>query len=38
MRPLLRVSKSHDKLAAALCQMGHKISAASVRRLLPTLG
>ena len=38
MRPLLWVSKSHDKLAAALRQMGHKISAASVRRLLPALG
>jgi hypothetical protein len=38
MRPLLWVSKSYDKLAAALCHMGHKISAASVRRLLPTLG
>jgi hypothetical protein len=38
MRPLLWVSKSHDKLAAALCEMGHKISAVSVKRLLPTLG
>ena len=33
-----RVSKSHDKLAAALHGMGHKVSANSVRRLLPTLG
>ena len=28
MRPLMRVSKSHAKLAAALCEMGHKISTA----------
>jgi Rhodopirellula transposase DDE domain len=38
VRPLLWVSKSHDKLAFALQKMGHKISANSVRRLLPTLG
>jgi hypothetical protein len=38
MRPLLWVSKSHDKLAAALREMGHKISAVGVKRLLPTLG
>ncbi len=38
VRPLLWVSKSHDKLAAALSEMGHKISATSMRRLLPTLG
>jgi len=38
VRPLLWVSKSHDKLAAALREMGHKISATSVKRLLPTLG
>jgi len=38
MRPLLWVSKSHDKLAVALQKKGHKISASSVRRLLPTLG
>jgi hypothetical protein len=38
MRPLLWVSKSHDKLAVALRKMGHKISASSVRRLLPALG
>jgi hypothetical protein len=38
VRPLLWVSKSHDKLAVALQKMGHKISANSVRRLLPTLG
>ena len=38
VRPLLWVSKSHDKLAAALQEMGHTISASSVRRLLPFLG
>src|ERR1039458_7118171 len=38
MRPLLWVSKSHDKLAVALQEKGHTISASSVKRLLPTLG
>jgi len=38
VRPLLWVSKSHEKLAAALRQMGHKVSANSVKRLLPRLG
>ena len=38
VRPLLWVSKSHDKLAVALQRMGHRISADSVRRLLPALG
>jgi len=38
MRPMLWVSKSHEKLAVAMEEMGHKISANSVRRLLPTLG
>ena len=38
MRPLLWVSKSHDKVAAALQKQGHEISASSVKRLLPTLG
>ena len=39
VRPLLWVSKSHDKLAVALGErMGHRISANSVRRLLPGLG
>ena len=38
IRPLLWVSKSYDKLAVALREMGHKISANSVKRLLPTLG
>ena len=38
MRPLLWVSKSHAKLAAEMGRQGHKISANSVRRLLPKLG
>ena len=38
VRPLLWVSKSHDKLAAALRKMGHRIGANSVRRLLFKLG
>src|ERR1022692_3124295 len=38
MRPLLWVSKSHDKVAVALRKKGHEISASSVKRLLPTLG
>jgi hypothetical protein len=38
VRSLLWVSKSHEKLAAALRQMGHKVSARSVKRLLPRLG
>ena len=38
MRPLLWVSKSHDKVAVALHKKGHEISASSVKRLLPTLG
>jgi hypothetical protein len=38
MRPLLWVSKSHDKLAVALRNKGHEVSASSVKRLLPTLG
>ena len=38
VRPLLWVSKSHEKLAAALRRMGHKVSATSVKRLLPKLG
>lgn len=38
MRPLLWVSKSHDKMADALQKQGHEISASSVKRLLPTLG
>jgi phosphoribosylpyrophosphate synthetase len=38
MRPLLWVSKSHDKVADALQRQGHEISASSVKRLLPMLG
>ena len=38
VRPLLWVSKSLDKLAAALTEMGHAISPNSVRKLLTELG
>jgi len=34
MRPLLWVSKSHEKLAAALRAMGHKIKESSVLKML----
>ena len=37
-RPLLWVSKSCEKLSAALGGLGHKVSASSVRRLLSKLG
>jgi hypothetical protein len=37
-RPLLWVSKSLDKLASALADMGHSISPNSVRKLLTKLG
>jgi hypothetical protein len=37
MRPLLWVSKSHAKLAAALCEMGHKIATSSIPKLLDLL-
>ncbi len=37
-RPLLWVSKSLDKLASALADMGHAISPNSVRKLLIALG
>jgi DNA-binding phage protein len=37
MRPLLWVSKSRAKLAAALCAMGHRISASSIPKLLERL-
>lgn len=37
MRPLLWVSKSRAKLAAALCAMGHQISASSIPKLLRDL-
>jgi hypothetical protein len=38
MRPLLWVSKSREKLAAALRELGHKIGANTVGKLLGTLG
>lgn len=37
MRPPLWVSKSHEKLAAALCTMGHRVSASSIAKLLEQL-
>jgi hypothetical protein len=37
MRPLLWVSKSHAKLAAALREMGHKIKKSSIPKLLGML-
>ena len=37
MRPLLWVSKSHEKLAAALREMGHKIAESSIPKLLGLL-
>lgn len=38
MRPLRWVSKSHDKLATALREMGHKVGASTVAKLLVQLG
>ena len=38
MRPLLWVSKSHAKLAAALREMGHQVSASRIPQLLKRLG
>jgi Rhodopirellula transposase DDE domain len=38
MRLLRWVSKSHEKLAAALCAMGHKVSSSSLPKLLEQLG
>jgi hypothetical protein len=38
VRPLLWVSKSLDKLAAGLAEMGHAVSPNSVRKLLTELG
>jgi hypothetical protein len=38
VRPLLWVSKSLDKLAAGLAEMGHSISPNSVRKLLTEIG
>jgi len=37
MRPLMWVSKSHAKLAAALREMGHKVADSSIPRLLGLL-
>ena len=37
MRPLLWVSKSHAKLAAALCAMGHQVAKSSIPKLLGVL-
>ena len=37
MRPLRWVSKSHAKLAAALCAMGHQIAKSSIPKLLDLL-
>src|SRR3954453_15752884 len=34
MRPLRWVSKSHQKLATALCAMGHQVSASTIPKLL----
>jgi DDE family transposase len=38
MRPLRWVSKSHAKLAAALCAMGHQIGKSSIPKLLDLVG
>jgi len=38
MRPLLWVSKSHEKLALALRDMGHRVSATRIPQLLEPLG
>jgi hypothetical protein len=37
MRPLRWVSKSHAKLAAALCAMGHQVSKSTIPKLLESL-
>jgi hypothetical protein len=37
MRPLRWVSKSHAKLGAALCAMGHKVSKSTIPKLLEAL-
>src|ERR1700674_1290166 len=37
MRPLRWVSKSHAKLAAALCAMGHQVSKSTIPKLLAAL-
>lgn len=38
MRPLMSASKSHAKLAAALRDMGHRVSASRIPQLLERLG
>ena len=38
MRPLLWVSKSHQKLAAALVDLGHKVSRGTLPQLLEAIG
>jgi hypothetical protein len=38
MRPLLWVSKSHEKLAVALRVLGHKVSSSTIPKLLVFLG
>jgi hypothetical protein len=38
MRPLMWVSKSHAKLAAALRDLGHRVSASRIPQLLERLG
>jgi hypothetical protein len=38
MRPLLWVSKSHAKLAAALCEIGHQVGKSSIPKLLGIVG
>lgn len=38
MQPLLWVSKSHAKLAAALCEIGHQIGKSSIPKLLGIVG
>ena len=37
MRPVLWVSKSHAKLAAALCAMGHQVAESGIPKLLEQL-
>ena len=38
MRPLLWVSKSHAKLAVALCEIGHQVGKSSIPKLLGIVG
>ena len=37
-RPLLWVSKSYEKLASALVELGHTVCPNTIRKLLPSLG